>query len=73
MQRGVQGFAKFDPAAGQRIKPVGWRSRAPHQQDLVVTEDRSTDGKLGMLRRVEAGAISERAASTDACDGGLAD
>src|SRR5882724_937937 len=48
MQGGVQRFAELDPAAGQRIEALGRRPRAPRQQDLVVSKDRSTDGKLGM-------------------------
>jgi hypothetical protein len=48
MQRRVQRFAEFDPAAGQRIEAAGWRPRAPHQQNLVVAKDRRADGKLGM-------------------------
>jgi hypothetical protein len=54
MQRRMQRFAEFDPAAGQRIKALGRRSRAPHQQDLVAAKDRRADGKLGM-RRLEGG------------------
>ena len=48
MQGGMQGFAEFDPAARQRIKALGRRTRAAHQQDLVVAEDRRADGQLGM-------------------------
>jgi hypothetical protein len=44
----MQRFAEFDPAAGQRIKTLGRRSRASHQQDPVVAKDRRADGKLGM-------------------------
>ena len=47
MQRRVQRFAEFDPAAGQRIKSLGRRARAPHQQNLAVAKDRGADGKLG--------------------------
>jgi len=50
MHGGVQGFAEFDPAARQRIKAPGWRSRAPHQQDFAIAKDRGADGQLGMGR-----------------------
>jgi hypothetical protein len=50
MQGCMEGFAKFDPAARQRIKTLGWRSRAAHQQDLAIAKDRGTDGQLGMGR-----------------------
>ena len=48
MQRGVQRFAEFDPAARKRIEALGRRARAAHQQNPVVAEDRGTDGELGM-------------------------
>jgi hypothetical protein len=48
MQGRVQGFAEFDPAAWQRIKALGRRSRAPDQQDFSIAKDRRADGKLGM-------------------------
>ena len=49
MQSGVQRFAEFDPAAGQRIKSLAGRAGAPHQQHLVVAEDRGTNGELWAL------------------------
>src|SRR5882757_3765080 len=54
MQGGVQRFAEFDPAAGQRIETLRRRPRAPHQQDLAVAKDRRADRKLGM-RRLDGG------------------
>jgi len=50
MQGGVQRFAELDTAAGQRIETLGWRPRAPHQQDLAVAKDRRADRKLGVRR-----------------------
>ena len=50
LQGGVQGLAKFDTAARQRLEALGGRSRAPYQQDLVFAENRCTDGKLRMRR-----------------------
>ena len=47
MQRGVQRFAEFDPAAGERIKALARRAGAANQQDLAVAKDRAADGKLG--------------------------
>src|SRR4051794_10341418 len=52
MQCRMQGFAEFDPPARQRIKPLGRRARAAHQQHPVVPEDRGTDGELWTLRRL---------------------
>ena len=48
MQGGVQRFAEFDPAAGERIEAFAGRARAAHQQDLAVAKDRGADGELGM-------------------------
>jgi hypothetical protein len=50
MQRSVQRFAEFDPAAGQRVKSLAGRARAAHQEDLAIAKDRAADGELGMLR-----------------------
>ena len=50
MQRRVQRFAEFDPAAGQRVKALARRAGAPHQQDLAVAKDRGADGELGVGR-----------------------
>jgi hypothetical protein len=50
MERSVQGFAEFDPAAGERVKTLAGRAGAADQQDLAVTEDRAADGELGAGR-----------------------
>ena len=47
MQRGVQRFAEFDPAAGERVKALARRAGAADQQDLAVAKDRAADGELG--------------------------
>ena len=59
MQGGVKGLAEFDPAAGQRIKTLRGRPRAPHQQDFAFAENGRADGELGMgrLRRGGQGEI----------------
>src|SRR5258708_959031 len=49
LQRGMQGFTEFDRAAGQRIEALGRRSRAPHQENLVVAKDGRADRELRML------------------------
>ena len=41
-------FAELDPAAGQRIEPLGRRARPAHQEHLAVAEDRGADRDLGM-------------------------
>ena len=46
LQRGMQGFAEFDPAAGQRIEALGRRSCAPHQENFVVAKDGRADREL---------------------------
>jgi hypothetical protein len=46
----VQGFAEFDPAAGERVKALAGRAGAADQQDLAVTEDRAADGELWVDR-----------------------
>jgi hypothetical protein len=46
----VEGFAEFDPAAGERVKTLAGRAGAADQQDLAVAEDRAADGKLGAGR-----------------------
>src|SRR5258708_22288041 len=50
MQRGVQGFAEFNPAARQRVIALGRRPRAANQQDLVIAEDRRAHGQLRVWR-----------------------
>ena len=50
VERGMQRFAEFDPAAGERVKALAWRAGAADQQDLAVTEDRAADGELGACR-----------------------
>ncbi len=59
MQGGVEGFAKFDPAARQRIKTPGRRSGAAHQQDFAIAENCRADGKLrvGGLKEGRQGMI----------------
>src|SRR5260221_11829404 len=47
MQRGVQRFAEFDPAAGQRVESPGRRAGAADQQNLAVAKDRAADRELG--------------------------
>ena len=46
----MQGFAEFDPAAGERVKTLAGRAGAADQQDLAVAEDRAADGELGAGR-----------------------
>ena len=46
----MQGFAEFDPAAGERVEALAGRAGAADQQDLAVTEDRAADGELGAGR-----------------------
>jgi hypothetical protein len=50
MERGVQGLAEFDPAAGERVESLARRAGAADQQDLVVAENRAADGELGAGR-----------------------
>ena len=50
VQRGVQRFAEFDPAAGERVKALARRAGAADQQDLAVAKDRAADGELGTGR-----------------------
>src|SRR5206468_1596054 len=47
MQRCMQRFAEFDPAARERIKPLARRARAADQQNLAIAKDRGADGELG--------------------------
>jgi hypothetical protein len=42
----MQGFAEFDPAAGQRVEALAGRAGAAHQQHLAVTKDRGADCQL---------------------------
>jgi hypothetical protein len=50
VQRAMQRFAEFDPAAGERVKTPGGRAGAADQEDLAVTEDRAADSELGTSR-----------------------
>src|ERR1700712_5161790 len=50
MQRRVQRFAEFDPAAGERVKALARRAGTANQQNLAVAKDRAADGKLGTGR-----------------------
>ena len=50
MQRRMQRFAEFDPAAGERIEAFARRAGAADQQDLAVAKDRAADGELGAGR-----------------------
>src|SRR5579863_10221439 len=62
VQGRVKGLTEFDAASRQRIEALGWRSRAPHQQDLAVAKYDRADGELGMvrLRRRRQGSISDK-------------
>src|SRR5579872_1340507 len=62
VQGRVKGFAEFDPASRQRIEALGWRSRAPHQQDPAVAKYHRADGELRMawLRSRRQGSISDK-------------
>ena len=50
VQRCVQGFAEFHPAAGQRIEAFAGRTGAADQKHLAVTKDCAGNGKLGVGR-----------------------
>ena len=45
----IEAYERADPAAGQRIEPLGGRAGAAGQKHLAVTKNRRADRDLGTL------------------------